>query len=206
MSIALIIEKLEEELVELGDERAAIDADMARIHAAMVVLRGEEVAAAPVAATKPAIKPATPKAKVAKQSTKRPSPGKSKYDYIEVARVARAAFDRGESMPRAVAAAFNVNDGMASWLLNKARKDGYDVPRVRKTQSDAAITPAEIRHEVTADGPHMTHDDNPVEAILGNSSDSTGFATRPTHVEHAPAETSRNGWAPGMAAAVLGNG
>lgn len=54
--------------------------------------------------------------------------GTSKYDYAEVASVARAAHDRGEPMGQAVATRFGATPVMGSWLVREARRRGHDIP------------------------------------------------------------------------------
>jgi hypothetical protein len=140
----------------------------------------------------------------------------------EVARVAVDAIARSEPTGATVAAYFGVTPAMASFLVVQARKKGFEIARkssggrkskpakledrsieMRGPNPEAfdpeAITPAQIRNEVTEIPPAVelapieyTPDPAPI-----------GFTGRPTHVEH-EVETERNGWKPGMAAEVLG--
>lgn len=99
---------------------------------------GEPAAAAPVPAPKP---PSTPRpqtdaaarraadAERKRQSRAKSQPrtGGSKYDYVEVARVANAAVRAGVSPTQAVRRHFNVTDAMGTYLIKTARKQGHDI-------------------------------------------------------------------------------
>jgi hypothetical protein len=78
---------------------------------------------------------APPPAPPVSESETRPRGGqpgnanRSKYDYAEIARVARAALDAGRPMMPDVAAEFEVTPATANWLITEARRKGHDIPR-----------------------------------------------------------------------------
>lgn len=91
----------------------------------------------------PVRSPATEQPSVRKLPAKRTGAGtgKSKYDYAEVADVAVDAIEDGESVPKAVAAHFDVSLSMGQFLVGQARKRGHAIPSVRSGRV-AAPAPA----------------------------------------------------------------
>jgi hypothetical protein len=79
----------------------------------------------------------------------------TKYDYVEVARIAGAAVRASEPSNGAVAQRFGVSKDMADQLIYRARKLGHDIPRrgdKPKTRSNVAPiarppTPKPVVHE-----------------------------------------------------------
>lgn len=64
-------------------------------------------------------------------------PGGSRYDYVEVARVALAAQRAGEPMGPAVSRHFGVGKAMGPWLVKEARRRGF-LPAANVAQPPAA--------------------------------------------------------------------
>jgi hypothetical protein len=145
MGTVQIVLDLHQAVEDYTEMLVTIEGARARALKAIAILEGddpgddvEEVAAAPVAATPAAPKPKPRSVRVAAPARE------SKYDYAKVAAVAVAAITAGEPSTAAVAAAFEVNAGMASFLVTKARELGHDIPKRSKGGRPAggAPTPA----------------------------------------------------------------
>lgn len=115
-----ILDALRDALTEATEREMAAHADVARYEAALDAL-GSPIRPAELPPAKPpAKKPA---------SSKRTPARKSKYDYAEVAAVARHAIEIGESATAAVAGRYGVKAAMAQYLVSTARKLGHDTGR-----------------------------------------------------------------------------
>lgn len=91
--------------------------------------------AANMVARKPTTAAAAKRADDAEQqrqarSASQPKTGASRYDYVEVARVANAAVRAGVSPTQAVRRHFNVTDAMGTYLIKAARKQGHEIGRL----------------------------------------------------------------------------
>lgn len=71
------------------------------------------------------------------------SPGTSKYDYAEVARIANAAVRGGESAVSAVASRFGVSVAMGSYLIKTARQKNHHIAK-GKTGKAPVPRPANV--------------------------------------------------------------
>lgn len=70
------------------------------------------------------------------------SPGTSKYDYAEVARIANAAARAGVAPGRAVADRYKVSPQNGAFLVAQARKRGHDIPKLGANKPIKMTAPA----------------------------------------------------------------
>lgn len=115
--IRFALERHQARKVELVDELAGIDAVIARIEAAHRVLTVQLDEPAPV------VIPERPQPILRAEGRR--------YDDDEVVACARAAFDRDESMSKALEARFGMTRSSADQKLSALRKIRDDVPRAR---------------------------------------------------------------------------
>lgn len=134
---SLIVEQLERHRAGIKDAMVRLQVEVEQIDAAIAALKGEVVAAPVATAT-----PHAPKAKPViveqgrgelvkpKPKAKRaPLPRQPKYDYAEVARIACAAIEKGESAAAALTVRYDIKRGNADVLISNVRKAGHDIPR-----------------------------------------------------------------------------
>lgn len=76
------------------------------------------------------------------------TPGTSKYDYAEVAQVARRAGSEGRR--QALMDRFGVNATTANWLATEARRRGHDIPKLRtRSTTNTPSKPAPVAAPTT---------------------------------------------------------
>lgn len=132
--------------------------------------------------------PTTSRAPRPKKAAKASRAGTSRYDFDEVAAIAREARDAGQAMTRAVAAHFRIADTAAGQLISRARVAGRDIPTGQLRGARPTIPPREPTGRVVVrceePGCDETFSREQLSKLYAHTRDEHG--RRPTTSERAP--------------------